>query len=180
MRYVQQFEYSFVKLKYEQSFEDRRYELAEIKRNIIKANLRIDELETLFKRCYEDHVVGKLTDERFQSLSSDYDAEQRQLKLDVAMMEDDIAKGEDVTADFDKFLANVRKYTDFTELTTIILNEFIKRIEVHAPDRSGGKRTQQIDIYYNAVGVINIPTDEEMETKREKRESQRELIIEFV
>jgi len=69
---------------------------------------------------------------------------------------------EEVTADFQVFLANVRKYTDITELTPTVLNEFISRIEVHAPEKVDGKRTQRIDIYYNAVGVIDIPTDEEL------------------
>jgi len=95
-------------------------------------------------------------------MSSDYDTEQRQLKADVEHMEADVAKGEEVTADFQAFLTNVRKYTDITELTPTILNEFIQRIEIHAPDKSSGKRIQQIDIFYNAVGVIDIPTDEEM------------------
>ena len=78
-------------------------------------------------------------------------------------MEADVANGEEVTADFQAFLATIRKYTDITELTPTVLNEFISRIEVHAPDKSTGKRIQQVDVYYNAVGVIDIPTPEEMD-----------------
>ena len=166
LRYIQQFEAEFVRIKYEQSFEDRRRELADMKREIVKANRRISELDKLFKHIYEDHVIGKLLDERFQDMSDDYETEQRQLKADVAHLEADVAKGEEITADFQTFLANVRKYTDITELTHTVLNEFIQRIEVHAPDKSSGKRVQQIDIYYNAVGVINIPTGEELEALR--------------
>ena len=154
LRYIQQFETSFVRSKYEQSFEDRRKELAGMKREIIRANRRIGELDVLFKRIYEDSVIGKLSEERFQVMSSDYETEQRQLKTDVARMEADIAKGEEVTADFEQFLANVRKYTDITELTPTILNEFISRIEVHAPNKENGKRVQQIDIYYRFVGLV--------------------------
>jgi len=162
LRYIQQFESGFVRIKYEQSFEDRRRELAEMKREIVKANRRIDELDMLFKRSYEDHVIGKLSDERFQSMSGDYDAEQRKLKADVACMETDVARGEEITADFQAFLANIRKYTDIAELTPTVLNEFIRHIEVHAPDKSSGKRIQEIEIFYNAVGVIDIPTPEEL------------------
>jgi len=163
LKYIQQFEAGFVRLKYEQSFEDRRREILEMKRDIVKAKCRIDELDKLFRHIYEDHVVGKLSDERFQSMSGDYETEQRQLKADVARMEADVAKGEEVTADFQEFLTTIRKYTDIKELTPTILNEFISRIEVHAPDKSTGKRIQQIDIYYHAVGVIDIPTPEEMD-----------------
>jgi len=171
LRYIQQFESNFVRIKYEQSFEDRRNELVEMKKELVKAKHRIGELDILFRRIYEDSVIGKLTDERFQAMSSGYDAEQRRLKADVARMEVDIAKGEEVTADFQKFLSNVRKYTEITELTPTILNEFIQRIEVHAPDKSSGKRIQQIDIYYNAVGVINIPTDEDLEILKTEHEA---------
>ena len=122
----------------------------------------------------EDHVIGKLQDERFQIMSYDYDAEQRQLKDDVAQMEADIAKGEEITADFQEFLKNVREYTDISELTQTVLNEFIRRIEVHAPNKTNGKRTQQIEIYYNAVGVINIPTDEEIKAKLAARNAEQQ------
>ncbi len=151
--YIQQFEAGFVREKYEKSFEDRRRELAGMKREIIRANRRVAELDALFRKVYEDNASGRLSDERYERLSRDYDCEQRRLQADVVRMEDDIAKGEEVTADFQAFLATVRKYTEVTELTPTIVNEFIRRIEIHAPDKSSGKRVQQIDIYYNAVGV---------------------------
>ena len=152
-------------VKYEQSYEDRRFELAEMKREITKAKHRINELDTLFKRVYEDNAIGKLSDERFKTMSSDYDSEQQKLKADVALMEADVAKGEEVNADLQLFLSNIRKYTDITALTPTVLNEFIKRIEIHAPEYSetDGKRTQEIEIFYNAVGVISIPTTEELD-----------------
>jgi len=107
-------------------------------------------------------------------MSGDYEAEQRQLKADVARMESDVAKGEETTADFQAFLANVRKYTDITELTPTVLNEFISRIEVHAPEKIDGKRTQQIDIFYNAIGVIDIPTSEELTAMEAKYAAKKQ------
>ena len=50
------------------------------------------------------------------------------------------------------------------ELAPTALNEFIQRVEIHAPDKSSGKRAQQIEIFYNAVGVIDIPAPGELET----------------
>jgi ribosomal protein L16 Arg81 hydroxylase len=174
LRYVQQFESVFVRERYEQSFEDRRRELAEMKREIVKANRRIEELDLLFRRTYEDNANGRLSDERYQRMSEDYDTEQQQLKLDVIRMEADVATGEEVNADFQQFLTNIRKYTDITELTPTILNEFISRIEVHAPDKSGGKRKQDIDIYYNAVGIINLPTEAEMDALEAEYRAQKQ------
>ena len=55
-----------------------------------------------------------------------------------------------------QFIALVKKHTEMQELTPAILNEFIRRIVVYAPDRSSGKRTQRIDIQYNFIGEIPV------------------------
>ncbi|GAA2902960.1 hypothetical protein GCM10019993_05730 [Enterococcus pseudoavium] len=55
----------------------------------------------------------------------------------------------------EKFLEIVRKYTTLESLTPSIVNELIDRIEIHKPDKSTGKRIQQIDIYYRFVGKLD-------------------------
>ena len=44
-------------------------------RNIAK---RITELDAIFKRLYEDNISDKLSDERFQKLSADYEKEEQE------------------------------------------------------------------------------------------------------
>lgn len=72
------------------------------------------------------------------------------------------------------FIELTKCYRDIAELTPAILNEFIPRIEVHAPEKVDGKRTQRIDIYYNAVGVIDIPTPEELEALKAEHAAQKQ------
>ena len=57
-----------------------------------------------------------------------------------------------------QLLANVREYTDPQELTAQMVNDLVDKIIVHAPDKSSGHRKQKIEIYYNAVGIIDFPT----------------------
>lgn len=57
----------------------------------------------------------------------------------------------------DAFIALTKKYVDVTELTPTIVNEYIKKIEVFAPDKSSGKRRQKIKIYFNFVNEVDIP-----------------------
>ena len=57
--------------------------------------------------------------------------------------------------DFDKFREIVRKYVGIKELTPTIVNEFIKKIIVHAPDKSSGHRVQKIQIIFNCIGEFN-------------------------
>jgi hypothetical protein len=48
----------------------------------------------------------------------------------------------------------VRKHSHVTELTPTLLNELVERIEVYAPDKSSGKRTQRIEVRFHFVGLI--------------------------
>lgn len=72
-----------------------------------------------------------------------------------------------------KMVALTKRYTRIDELTTDILNNFIDKIAVHervkGPD---GKKTQEIEIYYSYVGIVNVPTAEEIETLRKERRKQ--------
>lgn len=52
------------------------------------------------------------------------------------------------------------KYADVQELTPYMLRELVKAVYVSAPDKSSGKRVQNIHISYDLVGFI--PVDELM------------------
>lgn len=75
----------------------------------------------------------------------------------------------------------LRKYTDFSELTTPMIYEFIDKTLVHAPDRSSGERTQEVDIYLKFIGKFDVPLPEptpeelaEMEKVHQRRVYYRE------
>ena len=81
----------------------------------------------------------------------------------------------------DQFLELVKRYTDFSVLTTPMILEFIDRIVVHAPDMSSGERVQEVDIYLKFIGKFDVPIPEptpeelaEQERRRKLREKQRE------
>ena len=54
------------------------------------------------------------------------------------------------------FLNIVRQYTEIKELSARVVNDLIDKIKVHAVDKSSGQRIQRIDIYYTAVGLIDV------------------------
>lgn len=70
-----------------------------------------------------------------------------------------------VDNDFDSFAAIIRKYVGITELMPAIVNEFVKKIVVHAPEKIDGKRFQKVDIVFNFAGEIHLPTDPQTERK---------------
>jgi hypothetical protein len=160
----------------------RREEAAKAhRRRITKEQKRVAELNTLIRKIYEDNASGKLTDKRFALLSSDYEREQDGLEQSIAKLQSELdsfnADGERA----DRFIELVKKYTDFTELTTPMINEFVDRIVVYEADKSSGEREQDVDIYLNFIGKFDLPVVEltpeeiaEEERKRAFRAKRRE------
>ncbi|MBQ3161953.1 MAG: recombinase family protein [Oscillospiraceae bacterium] len=138
----------FIKTAMKVSAQSHFVELKKSRKQLTKAEKRISELDKLFKRLYEDNVSGKISDERFESLSKDYEAEQKELMLNVSALTEFIEMKEQKSADITQFIDIVKKYTEISVLTPEIMHELIERIEVHAPDKSSGHRQQKIDIYF--------------------------------
>ena len=152
------------------------------KRKLNKSRRRINELDGIIKKLYESYAVGKITEERFDSLLAEYEAEQKELSAFVTETEQQLSTFEEDTVRAEQFLTLAKKYTDFSELTTPMINEFIDKIFVHAPYYIDGERMQDVDIYLNFIGQFEIPEPElsEEEVKRQeqlrkKRIYEREL-----
>ena len=146
----------FVRRVMENSMQAQLAEQAQAKRTLEKNQRRIDELDVIIQRLYEDNIMGKLSDERFAKLSETYEKEQSSLKASVSELSEAIQASETQTVNVQSFLKVVRKYTEPTELTPAMLREFVDKVVVHAPDKSSGHRVQQIDVYYNFIGEIDL------------------------
>ena len=148
-----------------QHFQEAEKEAQKRKREIAQAEKRIAELDRIFKRIYEDDISGTISHERSLKLSTDYEAEQRELTEQVNTWQEVVETFEQDRSDFDSFAAIIRKYVGIRELTPTIVNEFVKKIVVHAPEKIDGKRSQKVDIVFNFVGEIFLPTDPQTEQK---------------
>jgi hypothetical protein len=116
---------------------------------------RVNELDTLFERLYEDRAAGKITEERFEKLSAKYEDEQAALKERLTAAEREIADAERRTANTDRFLELVRRYTAGIEkLTPAIVHEFIDKVIVHEPESKRKNREQKIEVIYNNIGAL--------------------------
>ncbi len=160
LSYVQQFEAVFVKREKEKANAERMMSVEKAKVDIVTLKRRDEDLDTLFKRIYEDMVAGRLSAERFDKLSTEYEAEQKEVKIKIVQLQELIDSGEQEQHDLQQFLKNVRKYTDPEKLTAEILNDLVDKIVIHAPDKSSGHRKQKIEIYYKAVGIIEIADED--------------------
>lgn len=133
---------------------DVKKELSAKRKLLTKAEYRISELDRLFKCIYEDKSKGTLSENRFQMLADDYEKEQEELRAQTEKLTAEISNTEEQSDNLERFIAKIHKYLDLQELTPIILNGLVKCVYVHAPQIIDGKRTQEIDICYDLVGIL--------------------------
>ena len=155
-----------------QRYDEAEKEMKRKRREVGQAKKRIAELDQIFKRIYEDDINGTISHERFLKLSAEYEAEQRELTEKVNTEQREVDTYDQDKSDFDSFAAVIRKYVGITELTPTIVNEFIKKIVVHAPEKIDGKRFQKVDIVFNFVGEIHLPTDPQTERKEANKQEK--------
>ena len=74
------------------------------RKKLAKAEKRLDELDRLFIRLYEDNVGGKVSDERFAMMSKTYEDEQAALKDEVQALRREIEMQERQTDDLEQFI----------------------------------------------------------------------------
>ena len=134
---------------------------------------RYAELDILLKKVYEDNALGRLPDKRYEMLSAGYEKEQAELEQSIKACREQLTQYDEDTDRTEEFLALVHKYTDITELTPVIINEFVDKILVHKAEKIDGERVMEIEIYLNFISKVELPaqelTEEELAEVKEKQ-----------
>lgn len=161
-------------LRQEEAVKDSKTQLAKAKR-------RHKELDGLVKKLYEANATGKLPDKHFTRLLAEYDEEQAALEASMTEWQEQIDNWNADKLKTEKFIELVKRYTDFSELTTPMLNEFIEKVVVHeATGGRGNSRRQRLDIYLNFIGAFEVPAhivtpmEEEAERRRQEEQAAKE------
>lgn len=141
-------------------------ELRDCRKEFDQAKARISKLDTIIQRLYEDNVEGKISDERFMKMSTTYESEQKELNARVTALRYFIDHAKEKSLNAEHFLSLVRKYTDIKELDAEIIREFVEKIIVFKAEKIDGHRVQRIQIIYNCIGAVELPS------KHEKRHSR--------
>lgn len=158
--YVITNEEEFINRIYSSSRDKQKESIRSLKRKIAQDTKRVNELNMLMKKLYEDNISGKLSDKRFEFMLSEFENEQDTIEISMENAKAEIEKYESDTVRADKFIELVKRYTDFSELTTPMLNEFVEKILVHEADYSSGERVQEVEIYLNFIGKFELPVKE--------------------
>ena len=161
-------------------------EVKKLKTDLAKKEKRFADLDLLIKKVYEDNAMGKLADRRYEMLSSDYEKEQQELEISMKEIQEKLSQFEDDTDRTEEFLSLVHKYTDIQELLPAIVNEFVNKVMVHKIEEIDGERVQEIEIFLDYIGRVELPaqelSEEEMaaeEKKRKRRAYSRAYLKEY-
>ena len=156
-----------------QTEADNRNAEAKKKQDRLKVcRKRVDELERLICKIYEDNALGKMPESRYETLVRQYSNEQNNLNEEIEGIEDFLSEVEENRKSGKRFVNLMSRYNDFEEITPFMVSEFIDRIEVHERDRKGSvQTTQKIEIYFNFIGNYSMPEKEL--TEAEKAEIER-------
>ena len=137
-----------------QSIELQR-EIRRQEKELAVMRKRKAELDAIFKKLYEDSVLGRITTEQFQMLSGSYTEEQNLITVGIPQKENEIQRLRETVNGADSFLDKAKRYTDITELTPELLRLFIEKIVVHEKEVKWSKHAPQtVEIYYNGIGYV--------------------------
>lgn len=153
MFYVKDHEQEFICAANEYSDMVTKKTLSQQIKELEKSESRMNELNILFRKLYEDNALGKLSDEQFVFLTSGYENEKKTLTKRIAELTNEINTATDRSADVKKFVTLVRRYTAIDELTYENVHEFIDRILIYELDKE--TNTRKIEIFYSFIGKVN-------------------------
>ena len=165
--YAQNNEAAFIEQVCSASGERQKKTIKTIRQRKQRSEKRADELSRLIRKLYEDNVNGKLSDKLFEQMLHDFELELDGLNTSITQDQQELDRISSESVNAEKFIALVKRYTDFSELTPAMINEFIEKILVHQAEGKGASRTQEIEIFFNFVGKVEIPHEEVELTEEE-------------
>lgn len=126
------------------------------------AKQRISDLDKLFSRIYEDNILGKLSDDRYSRMANEYEAEQKRLISEVEENEKALIELQKQTVDMKMLYQGLMEFTEMKQLTPTVVNKLIERIEIHNNEKKHSHNNVKVDIYFTAVGLFDIPTEQQL------------------
>ena len=108
-----------------------------------------------------------------EKMSAGYEDEQKKLRASIVELSAYVDTAEQKSSDVTAFIQAVQKYEHITELTPEIMHELIEKIVIHAPDKSSGHRTQQIEIHYRFDVAVATAVADSMKYDKKRKARNR-------
>ena len=127
-----------------------------LERSLTKDEERIDVLEKMVLRLYEDMVAGRISEANFNLMLSKTQKEQAELKARVEDGRKKLADEIRLAVDARQWVEAIQEYANITELDAGTLNRLIKEIVVHETIGSDKTRHISIEIHFNLKPIPEV------------------------
>ena len=127
-----------------------------LERSLTKDEERLDVLEKMVLRLYEDMVAGRISEANFNLLMEKTQTEQAELKAKIAEGRKKLADEIQLACDARRWVEAIQEYADITELDAATLNRLIKEIVVHESIDSDKTRHISIEIHFNLKPIPEV------------------------
>ena len=169
----------FEKLVKESLYKEQTEEVKKNQKRILQITDRIKQIERVMNKLYEDNALGNIERERYELLSRKYAEEYYTLKAEQEKIEEHLSEFENANQRAKNFIRLAESYSDFEELTSTAINEFISKIVVHERDVKRAKYVvQRIEVYFNYIGKFENELTKQIEPTKEEILQMREEIEE--
>lgn len=176
-KYLDEDNEAFIRSIQNEMEEKEKIEIEKKKIRLTESQNRLQELERLMCRIYEDMILNKIPNSRYEILNNQYETEQITLSKEIKDLEQQVSRYEKETDRAKKFISLISRYENFDELTTTMINEFVEKIVVHERDRKGSQTSKQkIEIYFNFIGNYELPQAELSDEEKQKLEEEERKI----
>ncbi len=150
-------EHQFIEIAIQHSRLLSKKEMAKKIKEVTEAESRIKVLDKIIQSLYEDKVLGKITEERFELLSENYEQEQKVLKETINSYTEEIDHYEDINDNINNFVRLVSKLGRIKKLTPEIVRMLIEKIVVSEKEKTDDGYKRTVAIHLTHIGEIVIP-----------------------
>lgn len=169
----------FEKLVKDSLYKEQTEEVKKNQKRMPQITDRMQQIERVMNKLYEDNALGNMDTERYEQLSRKYAEEYYTLKAEKEEIKERLSECENANQRAKKFIRLAESYSNFEELTPTIINEFISKIVVHERDVKRAKYVvQRIEVYFNYIGKFENELTKQIEPTKEEMLQMREEIEE--
>jgi DNA invertase Pin-like site-specific DNA recombinase len=143
-------------------------------KRIPQITVRLEQINKVINKLYEDNALGNIDQDRYQQLSQKYSEEYYSLKKELEETQEYISDHESASQRAKRFISLVEKYCTFDDITPTAINEFISKIVVHERDKKRGRQVvQYVEVHFNYIGRFENELTELAEPTEQERERMR-------
>ncbi len=133
-------------------YDEKR--LAGIRQEITRLRRRVQELEAIIAKLYEDKYGGAISGDTFVLLMQKNEQERIAKVEHLESLQAELEQAEKKIAAIHNWAAIIRKYLNLQELDRATIDELIDHIEIGERTVVDGQRRQDVKVFYRFVGLV--------------------------